>query len=153
MIDDHLALVSILRMACALEPYLRAYTADLHPRYILEFLLFDEDFPRSIRYSTTLIEEHLTHLSKGREIGRGDPLRLAGRLNARLTYTDVEDVEATGASAILNSVEAECSTIHRGDVRDLRGLPARDEAAHTDGAPTWPTSPRATTTMSRCARA
>ncbi|MDB5481050.1 MAG: hypothetical protein JWO83_2103 [Caulobacteraceae bacterium] len=113
VIDDHLALVSILRMACALEPYLRVYTADLHPRYILEFLLFDEEFPRSIRYSTARIEEHLTQLSKGREIGRGDPLRLAGRLNARLTYTDVEDVEATGASAILNSVEAECSAIHQ----------------------------------------
>ena len=113
VIDDHLALVSILRMACALEPYLRAYTADLHPRYILEFLLFDEDFPRSIRYSTARLDEHLAHLSRGREIGRGDPTRLAGRLNARLSYTDVEDVEATGASAILNLVEAECTGIHR----------------------------------------
>jgi uncharacterized alpha-E superfamily protein len=113
VLDDHLALVSILRMACALEPYLRAYTADLHPRYILEFLLFDEDFPRSIRYSTALIEENLARLSTGREIGRGDPLRIAGRLNARLAYTDVEDVEETGASAILNNVEAECSAIHQ----------------------------------------
>jgi uncharacterized alpha-E superfamily protein len=111
--DDHLALVSILRMACALEPYLRAYTADLHARNILDFLLFDEDFPRSIRYSTARIEEHLNHLSKGREIGRGDPARLAGRLNARLSYTDVEDVEAAGAAAILNSVESECSGIHK----------------------------------------
>jgi len=113
VIDDHLALVSILRMACALEPYLRAYTADLNSRFILEFLLFDEDFPRSIRYSTERIEEHLTRLSKGREIGRGDPARLAGRLNARLSYTDVEDVESTGASAILNTVEAECTGIHQ----------------------------------------
>jgi uncharacterized alpha-E superfamily protein len=112
-IDDHLALVSILRMACALEPYLRAYTADLNSGYILEFLLFDEDFPRSIRYSTARIEEHLNRLSKGREIGRGDPARLAGRLNARLAYTDVEDVEATGASAILTAVEAECTGIHQ----------------------------------------
>ncbi len=113
VIDDHLALVSVLRMACALEPYLRAYTADLHSKNILEFLLFDEDFPRSIRYSTERIKEHLNHLSRGREIGRGDPARLAGRLNARLAYTDVEDVEAVGASAILNTVEAECTGIHQ----------------------------------------
>jgi len=113
VLDDHLSLVSILRMACALEPYLRAYTADLNARYILEFLLFDEDFPRSIRYSTAHIEEHLNRLSKGREIGRGDPARLAGRLNARLTYTDVEDVESTGASAILTFVEAECAAVHK----------------------------------------
>lgn len=113
VVDDHLALVSVLRMACALEPYLRAYTADLHSRHILAFLLFDEDFPRSIRYSTARMEEHLTHLSRDREIGRGDPMRLAGRLNARLKYTDLEDVEATGASAILTAVEAECSEIHQ----------------------------------------
>jgi uncharacterized alpha-E superfamily protein len=113
VIDDHLALVSILRMACALEPYLRAYTADLHSRYILEFLLFDEDFPRSIRYSTARIEESLSHLSKGRDIGRGDPVRLAGRLNARLIYTDLEDVESTGAGSILTAVEGECSAIHQ----------------------------------------
>jgi uncharacterized alpha-E superfamily protein len=113
VVDDHLALVSLLRMACALEPYLRVYTADLNPRFILEFLLFDEDFPRSIRYSTAHIEEHLKRLSKGREIGRGDPARLAGRLNARLTFTDLEEVEAAGAHTILSAVEAECSAIHQ----------------------------------------
>ena len=113
LIEDHLALVSVLRMACALEPYLRAYTADLHARYILEFLLLDEDFPRSIRYSTQRMEEHLTRISKGRRIERGNPARLAGRLNARLAYTDVEDVEDTGASAILAAVEAGCAAINK----------------------------------------
>ncbi|MGA2953817.1 MAG: alpha-E domain-containing protein, partial [Caulobacteraceae bacterium] len=44
-VDDHVALVGLLRMACALEPYLRAYTADIDARNILEFLMFDEDFP------------------------------------------------------------------------------------------------------------
>jgi uncharacterized alpha-E superfamily protein len=112
-IEDHMALVSILRMACALEPYLRTYTADLNSRYILEFLLFDEEFPRSIRYSTSRMEEHLCRISRGSDIGRGHPARLAGRLNARLSYTDVEEVEATGAGAILTAVEAECSAIHQ----------------------------------------
>jgi uncharacterized alpha-E superfamily protein len=111
--DDPLALVSVLRMGCALEPYLRAYTADLNARYILEFLMFDEDFPRSIRYSTAHIEQHLSHLSKGRELGRGDPMRLAGRLNARLAYADVETVADGGAEDLLSAVEMECNAIHQ----------------------------------------
>jgi uncharacterized alpha-E superfamily protein len=111
-LNDHMALVSLLRMACALEPYLRVYTADMNARFILEFLLFDEDFPRSIRFSTARIEEHLTHLSKGRGLGRHDPLRLAGRLNARLAYADVEEVESSGAGALLAAVAAECVAIH-----------------------------------------
>jgi uncharacterized alpha-E superfamily protein len=112
-LSDHMALMSLLRMACALEPYLRVYTADITSRHILEFLLFDEDFPRSIRFSTARIEEHLAHLSRDRETGRGGPLRLAGRLNARLNYADVEEVEATGAEALLRDVLAECSAIHK----------------------------------------
>jgi uncharacterized alpha-E superfamily protein len=109
---DHIALMSLLRMACALEPYLRVYTADINPRYILEFLLFDEDFPRSIRFSTERIEEHLAHLSRRLEGERADAQRLAGRLNARLKYADAEEVEASGAAHLLAAVAAECAAIH-----------------------------------------
>ncbi len=111
-VDDHVALVSLLRMACALEPYLRVYTADINARCILEFLMFDEDFPRSIRFSTHRIQECLTHLAGGRDLGRHDPSRIAGRLNARLTYADIEEVEAGGAGALLAAVSAECAAIH-----------------------------------------
>jgi uncharacterized alpha-E superfamily protein len=111
-VDDHVALVGLLRMACALEPYLRAYTADIDARNILEFLMFDEDFPRSVRFSTERIQEHLAHLSAGHELGRHDPLRLAGRLNAKLAYADIDEIEAGGAGTLLGAVSAECAAIH-----------------------------------------
>ncbi len=111
ILDDHLALVCLLRMACALEPYLRVYTADVTARHILEFLLFNEDFPRSIRFSTARIEEHLNHLARGRGGQGAEPARLAGRLNARLAFAVVEDVEATGADVLLTTVDRECSAI------------------------------------------
>jgi uncharacterized alpha-E superfamily protein len=109
--DDHVALVNLLRMDCALEPYLRVYTADINARAILEFLMFDEDFPRSIRFATARIQEHLAHFSAGREPGRHDPLRLAGRLNARLAYADIAAIEAGGADELLAQVQAECAAI------------------------------------------
>lgn len=111
-VDDHVALVSLLRMACALEPYLRVYTADINARCILEFLMFDEDFPRSIRFSTERIQEYLTDLSRGRDLGRHDPARIAGRLNARLTYADMDEIEAGGAGDLLAAVSAECGAVH-----------------------------------------
>ncbi len=110
--EEPLALVTVLRMACALEPYLRTYTADLNPRFILEFLMFDEDFPRSIRHATDQIERHLSHLARGRELGRQDPQRLAGRLNARLAFADIGEVEGPGAGELLAAVEAETTAIH-----------------------------------------
>ena len=110
-LDDHLAQMSVLRMACALEPYLRVYTSEIKPRYLLEFLLFDEEFPRSIRFSTSRIEEHLTSLTRQAEYaGRAGPERLAGRLSARLQFADMD--EGIGPGAILSVVVAECSRIH-----------------------------------------
>ena len=50
--------------ACALEPYLRVYTAEMQPRYILQFLMLDEDFPRSMRFCTSQMESHLRAISR-----------------------------------------------------------------------------------------
>ena len=112
-VTDRLALMNLLRMGCALEPYLRRYTAEIEPRHILEFLVFDEEFPRSIRFATTRIEEHLVgvsrHVATG---GLATPERLAGRLKARLQYADVDELESVGASALLATVISECAGIH-----------------------------------------
>jgi uncharacterized alpha-E superfamily protein len=110
--DDHVALVSLLRMACALEPYLRVYTAEIEPRHILEFLVFDEDFPRSIRFATAQIEQHLSALARSGVGERPGPERLAGRLKARLEFADVDELEAVGAEPLLTTVVNECARIH-----------------------------------------
>jgi uncharacterized alpha-E superfamily protein len=110
---DYIALMSLLRMACALEPYLRVYTAEMEPRLILEFLLLNEDFPRSIRFSTAQIEEHLSKIVRpGERAGPHSPERLAGRLKARLQYADLDELQAHGASALLTTVVDECAAIH-----------------------------------------
>ena len=111
--DDPLPLVSLLRMACAVEPYLRAYTADLNSRFILQFLLFDEDFPRSIRYATTQIHQHVAQLARSRDARGSDPQRLAGQLSARLIYADLGAVAGGAAAALLSAVERECRDIHQ----------------------------------------
>nr|WP_295113040.1 alpha-E domain-containing protein [uncultured Caulobacter sp.] len=111
-VDDHVALVSVLRMACALEPYLRVYTAEIEPRHILEFLVFDEDFPRSIRFATAQIEQHLSAMARAGGGERAAPERLAGRLKARLQFADVDELEAVGAGPLLTTVVNECARIH-----------------------------------------
>ena len=111
-ITDHSALTGLLRMSCALEPYLRVYTADLQPKFILEFLLMDEEFPRSLRFCTERIEEHLSSISRHIESNAG-PDRLAGRLRARLQYADIAEVQAAGPSAFISAVLDECAGIHK----------------------------------------
>ncbi|MFL5295352.1 MAG: alpha-E domain-containing protein [Phenylobacterium sp.] len=113
-LTDHSALTGLLRMGCALEPYLRVYTADMQPRFILEFLLLDEDFPRSVRFCTARIEEHLASLSRHVEAASAaGPDRLACRLRARLQYADIDEIQSGGASAFLGAVLDECAAVHR----------------------------------------
>lgn len=113
-VTDHFALTSVLRMGCALEPYLRVYTAEMQPRFILQFLTLDEDFPRSIRFCTQQIETHLAAIIRHSGMaGSVGPDRLAGRLRARLQYGDMDELEAQGASPFLKTVLDECSAIHR----------------------------------------
>ena len=113
-ISDHFALTSVLRMGCALEPYLRVYTAEMQPRFILQFLTLDEDFPRSIRFCTQQIETHLAAIIRHAGLaGSVGPDRLAGRLRARLQYADIDELEDQGASPFLRIVLDECRAIHR----------------------------------------
>jgi uncharacterized alpha-E superfamily protein len=111
-VQDHFALVSVLRMGCALEPYLRVYTADVQPDYVLEFMLLDAEYPRSIRHSVARIEEHLQAVSRYAELPGQSPERLAGRMNARLEFADFSEVTQGGASAFLATVVEECARIH-----------------------------------------
>ena len=128
VLTEHLAQMAVLRMACALEPYLRVYTAEINPLYVLQFLLFDEDFPRSIRFSTSRIEDYLDRLAPpGLAPSRVAPERLAGRLKARLEFADMDETLAPGA--ILSGVVAECLAHSPRHLRDLHRLSARAEIA------------------------
>lgn len=111
-VDDHMALMGVLRMSCALEPYLRRFTADVQPRKVLEFLLLDEEFPRSMRFCTARIEEYLsTAVRHAGVTGHAAPERLAGRLRARLQYADMDELPTAGA--LIHTVLDECADLHQ----------------------------------------
>ena len=114
LLNDHFAQLSVLRMACAMEPYLRVYTAELQPRLLMQFLLFDEEFPRSIRFCAAQVQAHLHRLSRANDAfdGAPSPERLAGRLSARLEFADFDEVAQAGASAYLATIVQECARIH-----------------------------------------
>jgi uncharacterized alpha-E superfamily protein len=112
-LDEHFAQLSVLRMACALEPYLRVYGAEIEHRHMITFMLFDPDYPRSIRFCAARIQEHLNALASRIEPLEGPkPDRLAGRLSARVEFADYAEIAEHGASAYLATVVAECARIH-----------------------------------------
>jgi len=114
-VTEHAAMTALLRMSCALEPYLRKHTADIQPSLIRQFLMFDEDFPRSLRFSTARIEEHLSSVGRNVDLGGGaGPERLAGRLKARLLYADPEALGGEESDNLVATVLEECARLHAG---------------------------------------
>lgn len=112
-LDEHFAQLSVLRMACALEPYLRVYGAEIEQKHMINFILFDKEYPRSIRFSASRIQELLTGIgSQIESLDSPRPERLAGRLSARVEFADFEEFSRVGASAYLATVVAECARIH-----------------------------------------
>ncbi|MEC4672652.1 MAG: alpha-E domain-containing protein [Nitrospirota bacterium] len=111
MADYHHCL-SILKTASAFEAYRKFYSAELVPRKIVQFLLFHNRFPRSVRFSAGAISSLLERLSwPSRRPEVRDAERLAGQLAADLKYGTLEEVYQTGLSAFLTQIIDQLDTL------------------------------------------
>ncbi len=110
--NEYLEWMGLLRSATAFEAYCKVYTADLTPERILEFLLLDQEFPHSIRFSIDSLQHALTAIDQESST-RAEPLRrLAGRLQAQLSYAGIDDLLSQDVVAYLKSIQLQCHEIH-----------------------------------------
>jgi len=104
--------LGLLRSCAALEAYCRCYTADLRPRRIVEFLLLNVEFPRSVRFAAARVGSSLRTIAQltGRGAG-GRTERLAGRLHASLDYGQVDEI-LDDSHAYLEGITRHAAQIH-----------------------------------------
>ena len=107
--------LSLLKQCTAFEAYCKVYTADVVPAKVAEFLIFDPEFPHSIRFATDRIQEELSHVAPGAGgVRRIQAERLSGRLKATLDYGQVEELLAGGdIDGFLRGIQASCKQIHQ----------------------------------------
>jgi uncharacterized alpha-E superfamily protein len=106
--------ITLLRQCTAFEAYCKVYTADVQAAKIAEFLIFDPEFPHSIRFSVDRVQEELGHLGSGGASGRrAQAERLAGRLKASLDYGQVDELLAGDIDGFLRSIQTSCKQIHQ----------------------------------------
>lgn len=109
---DYLEWVGLLRGCAALEAYCKTYTAEIRPVRVAECLLLNPDFPHSIRFAVDRINAALNLI--GDLTGRRAklPTRIAGRLRAQLSFSQIEEIMAESVPAYLQSIRKECAEIH-----------------------------------------
>jgi uncharacterized alpha-E superfamily protein len=106
MADEHAGFhdwVQVLKSASAFEAYRKSYQARMEPSHVVEFLLFREDFPRSVLFCLRAAESGLARLGPLGQVTR--PQRLLGRVRAELEYRDIHDLMHEGLHEFLDGVQ------------------------------------------------
>lgn len=111
--DSHIEWLGLLKCATAFEAYCKVYTADLTPERIAEFLILNEEFPHSIRFSVEQLRIALNAIAEVSPSRKSDRLsRLSGRLMAALSFSQIEEIMSGGMHQYLESIRRQCAQIH-----------------------------------------
>ena len=110
--EEYLEWVGLLKSCAAFEAYCKAYTAEMRPLRVAEFLLLNPEFPHSVRFSVDMVHAALSRIGEMTDRRAEQPVRLAGRLQATLNFSQIQEILASGASAYLDSVRWQCAQAH-----------------------------------------
>ncbi len=102
---DDVQWTAILRSASALQMYRRRH-GRVAPHAIVDFLLLDRQFPRSVLFCATAADASI-HAITGTPLGafRNQAERCAGQLRSELDYADVPLIIAGGLHEYLDSLQ------------------------------------------------
>jgi uncharacterized alpha-E superfamily protein len=103
----------LLKFCCAFEPYSRAWTASIRPEKIAQFLIFDPEFPHSVRFAVDRVVDSLSRVAPAAPPARRATVeRLAGRLKAAVDFGQVEDLMGGTIVGFLADITRQCEQIH-----------------------------------------
>jgi uncharacterized alpha-E superfamily protein len=103
----------LLKFCTAFEPYCKEYTAALKPEHIAQFLLFDSEFPHSVRFSVDRVVEALAYVAPGASPSRRAPcMRLAGKLKASVDFGQIDELTGSSIDSFLVNITKQCEQIH-----------------------------------------
>lgn len=108
---DDIQWAAVLRSASALEMYRKRH-GHIAPEQIIEFLVLDHEFPRSIHYCLTIANDSL-HAISDTPIGtyRNPPEQHLGQLRAELAYTDTRQIINRGLHEFLDALQAKLNIV------------------------------------------
>ena len=109
---DALEWSAILRSCSAWDAYKSLNGAEVNPRLVAEFLLLNEDFPRSVRFCVDECNHALRKIS-GVAGGRfsNDAEKLAGRLLSELQFATIDEIFEAGLHDYLDRLQGKLNDI------------------------------------------
>jgi uncharacterized alpha-E superfamily protein len=108
---DELQWVSLLKSASALEMYRKRF-GRIEPARVVEFLLLDRKFPRSVLYCATKAERSLHAITGSTpETASTSAERALGRLRGELEYGDIREIVGGGLHEYLDGFQSRLNRV------------------------------------------
>jgi uncharacterized alpha-E superfamily protein len=110
---DMVQWASVLRSCSAFEAFRRSRRGQLNLERVVDYLLRDAVFPRSILFSIAEAEQALAQITaEGSQLDDSPPSRLLRSLRVELEQIDVTTVISDGLHEFLDDVQMKISEIH-----------------------------------------
>jgi len=116
---DEVQWAAVLKSVSGFEMYRKSH-GHIAPARVVEFLLFDNEFPRAVRYSVGRADRFL-HSITGTPAGTFScpSEQSLGRLKSELDFGRVEDTVAAGLHEFLDGLQVKMNTIDECILRDF----------------------------------
>jgi uncharacterized alpha-E superfamily protein len=103
---------AVLRSCLAYEAYQRVYISRVDPESVIEFLLLEPRFPRSVRFSLEQTAHALSQIEGTSADGWGsDANRILGRVLSELRYCDLAEIDEDGLPQFLEMILSRCNDV------------------------------------------
>ena len=103
---------AILRSCSSHDAYRKFYVAQVEPDKVVEFLILNEFFPRSIRFCAQALNDSLRRISGCKEERfTNQAEKLAGRVVAELNYSALEDIKTVGMHEYMDQLQIKLNAI------------------------------------------
>ncbi|MCC6893079.1 MAG: alpha-E domain-containing protein [Anaerolineae bacterium] len=111
--DDYFEWLGLLKCFTAFEAYCKVYNADLRPYRLVEFLMYNAEFPHAMRFCIEQISTALQAISESAAVSKNSRVhRLAGRLRSGMSFDTVDEMLARDTHTYLQEISEQCALIH-----------------------------------------
>jgi uncharacterized alpha-E superfamily protein len=106
LLTDTTYLKHLLLVLGGYELYLKTFREGIEPEYILEMMILNSDFPRSVLYSVNNIQRYFERLKTDSNASDYREMSFQiGRLQSSLQYSSVQSIMETGLAEYLKQVK------------------------------------------------
>lgn len=103
---DSIQWMAVLKSCSALEAYRKIFLSRIDPQSVVQYLVLERQFPRSIYFCVAQLQEALWRISGSRRRDYNNNAdRLVGKLESELNYTTIDDIYQHGLHEWLEDLQ------------------------------------------------